>query len=168
MKVGKNLLPWLLIASSVFIASITYQRQASLDAANSASHGADNHETDAVQRKDDNTDKQGTDKHGAGKLSPVPVLTRYQCDNQQTIQASYSDSKTQPSTVTLHINGQRYQLYSVPSQAGSLYATERGINPEQGMRWHVQGLEARLVSMTLDHTATPDQEQLLMRCQQPV
>lgn len=154
MNAGKKLLPWLLIASSVVVAAMTYQRQASLDLA-------------AGLQRDEAAQRQAG-QSGASK--PVePVITPYQCDAQQVVQAIYSEPATgQPSSVILNIHGQRYPLYRVHSQAGELYATEQGINPGQGMRWHVQGLEARLVTMTLDHTVNPAQEQLLMRCQQPV
>ena len=159
MKVGKNLFPWLLIASSVIIASITYRHQASLDEAKAS---------DKVAQQDNKQPAATANPANASSSLEVPIQVTYQCDDQNRIQATYSAINSNSSNVTLHINGQQYQLYRVPSQVGKLYATEQGINPGQGMRWHVQGLEARLVTMTLDHTATVDKEQLLMRCQQPV
>ena len=156
MKVAKNLLPWLLIASSIIIASITYRHQASLD------------ETKAADKVAQQDNKQPAATANPASSLEALIQVTYQCDDQNPIQATYSAINSNPSNVTLHINGQQYQLYRVPSQVGKLYATEQGINPGQGMRWHVQGLEARLVTMTLDHTATADKEQLLMRCQQPV
>lgn len=167
MKVGKNLLPWLLIASSVMIASITCHHQASLDAAKEGDKTDQHDDQQAVVKSELATADQSQSAHGAN-ASEAPINVTYQCDDQKSVQATYSAINVKPSTVSLMINGQHYQLYRVPSQVGKLYATEQGINAGQGMRWHVQGLEARLVSMTLDHTATLDKEQLLMRCQQPV
>lgn len=159
MKLGRNLLPWALIASSIIIASITYRHQASLDETKAA---------DKAAQQDNKQSAATTNQANASSSPEVPIQVTYQCDDQNPIQATYSAINSNPSNVTLYINGQQYQLYRVPSQVGKLYATEQGINPGQGMRWHVQGLEARLVTMTLDHTATADKEQLLMRCQQPV
>ena len=59
-------------------------------------------------------------------------------------------------------------MYNVIASSGTLYATEQGINAGQGMRWHVHGLEAILQTMTLDHTADPAKETMLMRCQEPL
>lgn len=139
MKVDKKLLPWLLIASSGVIALVTYHRQASIEQATK--------QTSAGQLV------QSVTATKTIKPAIETVSSSYQCDNQQTIQAIYSDTSIEPLSVILNINGQRYTLYSVPSQAGNLYATEQGINPGQAMRWHVQGLEARLVGMTPDYTA---------------
>ncbi|RYY78304.1 MAG: hypothetical protein EOO69_11320 [Moraxellaceae bacterium] len=162
MKVGKNLLPWLLIASSVMIASITCHHQASLDAAKKGDKTDQHDEQQAVAKSDKAQSAR------VSNASEAPISVTYQCDDQKSVQAIYSAINVKPSTVSLIINGQQYQLYRVSSQIGKLYATEQGINAGQGMRWHMQGLEARLIGMTLDHTATPDKEQLLMRCQQPV
>ncbi len=161
MSLGKKLLPWLLIASSLVIAFITYQRQVGLEHAKRQLLASSQAKADASQQV----------QKRVAKPSFTQVARTYQCDQQKTIQAiytTYPSSQAKPPHLTLNIDGQSYEMYSVPAQVGSLYATEQGINPEQGMRWHVQGLEARLVSMTLDHTAKPENEKLLLRCQEPL
>lgn len=153
-KLDKKLLPWLLIASSVVIASVTYHRQANLE---QDAKAADGHP--AAQAANRQAATSGTSHATVTRSirpSIAPVSIHYQCDNQPAIQAVYSDASASPSSVALNINGQRYQLHSVPSQAGKLYVTQQGIKPGQGLRWHVQGLEARLGSMPADDI-TPSQ-----------
>ena len=166
MKLGRNLLPWTLIASSVVIASMTYQHQANLKTAEEARLQPKRQPATAEQAKASRANQSTA-------MIAAPMVVRYQCDHQQMLEATYSGLNTRTSSVTLPINGQHYQLQRVHSQAGDLYATAQGVNPGQGMRWHVQGLEARLVTMQPEaplpgQTAIVAKEQLLLRCQQPV
>lgn len=161
MSLGKKLLPWLLIASSVIIALITYQRQVGLEHAKKQLVESSQAKTDASLQAD----------HKDAKPFFTQVTRTYQCDQQKNIQAvytTYPPDQAKLPHATLYLDGQQYEMYGVPANIGSLYATEQGINPEQGMRWHVQGLEARLVSMTLDDSARPEDEKLLLRCQEPL
>lgn len=164
MKVDKHLLPWLLIIGSVVIASITYHRQERLNHINAT--------TNAVVKPSPIV----VEKPTASDLSPKPVTvttTHYQCDQYKVIEVMHADNNPDSAKITLSLDGQRYELYSVPSQAGSVYVSRNGVQSGEGMRWHVQGLEARLFKMSPALTVKPDnakdtKEQPLLRCQEPV
>lgn len=102
------------------------------------------------------------------KNNPNIIKTNYQCDQGKMVVAIYNNSNINSPRVTLTIDGRRFEMYNVIASSGTLYATEQGINAGQGMRWHVHGLEAILQTMTLDHTADPAKETMLMRCQEPL
>ncbi|MEC7119344.1 MAG: MliC family protein [Pseudomonadota bacterium] len=88
----------------------------------------------------------------------------YTCTPDKTITATYDNSNAEQPKAMLDIDGVSYDLYSVAAASGARYATEQGINPEQGMQWHTKGDSAMLMTMTLDHTANPDDEQVLFDC----
>ncbi|XID74261.1 MliC family protein [Alkanindiges sp. WGS2144] len=155
MKWDKKQVPWLLIIGGIIIALVTYYRLGSLPANSSQ-----------VQTTASNQDQLAA----AAPVKPAISYRHinYQCDHQQVIQATYIEEPEAAPKAQLTIDGKTYELYSVPASIGELYATEQGVNPQEGMRWHIQGLEARLTNMILDHTAEPGQGKLIMRCQQPV
>lgn len=96
----------------------------------------------------------------------APNIVQYDCTPSQLIAATYDNSDaTRPKAILL-INDVSYEMYAVVAASGARYATEQGIDPEQGMQWHTQGNTARLVSMSLDHTANLDAEKVLFECQQ--
>jgi membrane-bound inhibitor of C-type lysozyme len=84
----------------------------------------------------------------------------YQCDKGQTIIALYKDDNS----AVLTIDGKDYDLYSVVSGSGARYATEQGLNFEQGMSWHTKGDDAILKTVTLDDSAKPEDEVILFSC----
>ena len=96
----------------------------------------------------------------AGQSSTV----HYGCTPDQQILATYDNRDAAKPKATLNINGVDYELYSVVSASGARYATEQGIQPEQGMQWHTKADKAVLTSMTLDHTAQPEDEKMLFDC----
>lgn len=105
-------------------------------------------------------------------LTPPPqanqnaVLTQdYQCMPAQRIQAIYDNTDPQKPSVSLTINGTTYPMYSIVTASGAGYATEQGIHDGQGMKWLSKGDSALLVSMTMDHTAKPEDEKTLFECQ---
>ena len=101
---------------------------------------------------------------------PISVTARqsstvhYGCTPDQQILATYDNRDTTKPKATLNINGVDYELYSVVSASGARYATEQGIQPEQGMQWHTKADKAVLTSMTLDHTVQPEDEKTLFDC----
>ena len=96
------------------------------------------------------------------------INTTYHCDEGKVIYATYDNNNINSPKASLMIDGRQFEMYSVIAASGALYATEQGINPEQGMRWHTKGLEATLETMTLDDSADPSMEKLLLRCQEPI
>ena len=96
----------------------------------------------------------------AGQSSTV----HYGCTPDQQILATYDNRDATKPKAILNINGVNYELYSVVSASGARYATEQGIQPEQGMQWHTKADKAVLTSMTLDHTAQPEDEKTLFDC----
>lgn len=96
----------------------------------------------------------------AGQSSTV----HYGCKPDQQILATYDNRDATKPKATLNINGVDYELYSVVSASGARYATEQGIQPQQGMQWHTKADKAVLTSMTLDHTAQPEDEKTLFDC----
>lgn len=110
-----------------------------------------------------NTNAQGNFKH-----NPNIINTNYQCDDGKMVIATYNNTNINSPRATLSIDGRTYEMYNVIAPSGTLYATEQGVNIGQGMRWHVHGLEAILQTMTLDDTADPANETMLMRCQEPL
>lgn len=158
MNQGKKLLPVLLIAGGIIIGLVTCQRQSSQQQA----------KAQLEVSQSPQAEKQKSEGASKPKLTADRIHINYQCEQNKTVQALYENIKPAVPKVMLTIDGKPYQLYNIPSQVGSLYATEQGINPGQGMRWHIQGLEARLVSLSVDQNASTAKEQLLMRCQEPV
>ena len=124
--------------------------------------------TDELTSSEVSTKTGSQSKPSAGVNNPNITKTTYQCDQGKVIYATYDSSNINSPKASLIIDGRQYELYNVIAASGALYATEQGINPGQGMRWHTKGLEATLETMTLDHTADPSQETLLMRCQEPI
>lgn len=159
MNQGKKLLPILLIGGGIIIGLVTCQRQSSQQQQAKA-------QLEVSQSPQ--AEKQKSEVASKPKLAVDRIRINYQCEQNKTVQALYENIKPAVPKVMLTIDGKPYQLYNIPSQVGSLYATEQGINPGQGMRWHIQGLEARLVSLSVDQNAPTAKEQLLMRCQEPV
>ncbi|MFZ3193919.1 MAG: MliC family protein [Moraxellaceae bacterium] len=96
----------------------------------------------------------------AGQSSTV----HYSCTPDQQILATYDNRDATKPKAILNINGVDYKLYSVVSASGARYATEQGIQPEQGMQWHTKADKAVLTSMTLDHTAQQEDEKTLFDC----
>ena len=88
----------------------------------------------------------------------------YGCTPDQQILATYDNRDATKPKAILNINGVDYELYSVVSASGARYATEQGIQPEQGMQWHTKADKAVLTSMTLDHTVQPEDEKTLFDC----
>lgn len=88
----------------------------------------------------------------------------YTCTPSQNIVATYDNSNPATPKAVLIIDGVRYELYAVVSASGARYATEQGIQPEQGMQWHTKGNNAMLTSMSLDHTARPEDEKTMFEC----
>lgn len=92
------------------------------------------------------------------------IFTTYHCDNGKSVEASYADDDETPAA-TLVIDDKHYAMYRVVSASGARYASEQGLLPNEGMQWYVKNGEAMLVAMVLDHTANPDEAQVLFRCQ---
>lgn len=92
------------------------------------------------------------------------IYTTYHCDNGKSVEARYTDNDEAPAA-TLVIDNKHYAMYRVVSASGARYASEQGLLPNEGMQWYVQNGEAMLVAMVLDHTANPDEAQVLFRCQ---
>lgn len=88
----------------------------------------------------------------------------YDCDNGERIQARY-DNRTENTSVTLAIDGKSYWLYSVPTASGARYASEQGLQPEEGMQWLTKGNEALLTNLILDHTVPAEEATILARCE---
>lgn len=88
----------------------------------------------------------------------------YQCEPSQSIQATYDNTDPQKPSVSLTINGKTYPMYSIVTASGAGYATEQGMHEGQGMKWLTKGDSALLVSMTMDHTAKPEDEKTLFAC----
>lgn len=89
----------------------------------------------------------------------------YQCTPTQLIGVTYDNTDPQKPSVSLTINGKTYPMYSIVTASGAGYATEQGIQDGQGMKWLSKGDTALLVSMTMDHTAKPEDEKTLFECQ---
>lgn len=114
-----------------------------------------------------------TDVVVSGVVVPEPLMpvtagqsstVHYGCTPEQQILATYDNRDATKPKAILNINGVNYELYSVVSASGARYATEQGIQPEQGMQWHTKADKAVLISMTLDHTAQPEDEKTLFDC----
>lgn len=99
---------------------------------------------------------------------PVAVTqsntVHYACTPNQDITVTYSTQDATQPKANLVINNVSYDMYAVVAASGARYATEQGIEPEQGMQWHTKGESGILISMTLDHTADPEDERILLSC----
>ena len=98
--------------------------------------------------------------------NPNMIRASYTCDNGKTVQAVYDNNNPEQSTVTLSMDGKDYHLTQAVSGSGARYTTEQGINPEQGLDWHTKGPEAVASTITLDHTAKPEDEKTLFSCKE--
>lgn len=95
----------------------------------------------------------------------IPSKTvNYACTPSKNIVTTYDNSDPANPKAVLAIDGVIYELYSVVSASGARYATEQGILPEHGMQWHSKAEKAVLMTMTLDHTAKPEDEKILFDC----
>jgi membrane-bound inhibitor of C-type lysozyme len=107
------------------------------------------------------------------KQSSNTVYLTYHCDNGKSVAATYTESSEnsegsadgETPAATLVIDDKHYAMYSVVSASGARYASEQGLLPNEGIQWFVKDDEAMLVAMVLDHTANPDDAQVLFRCQ---
>jgi membrane-bound inhibitor of C-type lysozyme len=122
--------------------------------------------------------QQPADKPQSSSVAPItaaapvensnPVATvinsTYTCDNGKIIAAVYDNRQADQSKVTLTIDGKTYQLTQAVAASGARYTTEQGINPEQGLSWHTKGADAVASTITLDHTAKPEDEKTLFSC----
>lgn len=132
------------------------------------------------QKSDDTSApaKQTAEQAAAIQNKPVEELTRdtsqnpnmiranYDCDNAKTVVAVYDNNNPKQSKVTLTIDGKEYYLTQAISGSGARYTTEQGINPDQGLDWHTKGPEAVASTITLDHTAKPEDEKTLFSCKE--
>ncbi len=98
--------------------------------------------------------------------NPNMIRANYACDNGKTIVAIYDNNNPKQSRVTLTIDGKEYYLTQAISGSGARYTTEQGLNPEQGLDWHTKGPEAVASTITLDHTAKPEDEKNLFSCKE--
>lgn len=98
--------------------------------------------------------------------NPNMIRANYACDNGKTIVAIYDNNNPKQSRLTLSIDGKEYYLTQAISGSGARYTTEQGLNPEQGLEWHSKGAEAVASTITLDHTAKPEDEKILFSCKE--
>ncbi len=112
------------------------------------------------------TDSAASSPAAAESARRAILQVSYQCGSHGLVQARYDNSDVLQPRAELTIGGKTYSLYAVPTASGASYATEQGLRPEQGMRWRTQGREAFMESMTLDHTAKPEDETILFNCTQ--
>lgn len=92
------------------------------------------------------------------------MSTTYTCDQGKTVIASYDNTQPDQPKATLSIDGKTYQLHQAVSASGARYTTEQGLNPDQGLSWHTKGKDAIASTITLDHTAKPEDEKVLLSC----
>lgn len=125
-----------------------------------------NTQVDAVDAQSSVTNTTPVSTDMATQTQASTVL--YACTPSKQIAAVYDNSDaTQPKAV-LTIDGVAYEMYSVIAASGARYATEQGMQPEQGMQWHSKADKAVLMTMTLDHTAKPEDEKILFDCTEQV
>lgn len=98
--------------------------------------------------------------------NPNMIRANYDCDDGKSVTAIYDNNNPKQSKVTLSIDGKEYYLSQAISGSGARYTTEQGLNPEQGLDWHTKGPEAIASTMTLDHTAKPEDEKTLFSCKE--
>ena len=98
--------------------------------------------------------------------NPNMIRASYDCDNGKTVLAVYDNNNPQQSKVTLTVEGKEYHLTQAVSGSGARYTTEQGLSPEQGLDWHTKGPEAIASTITLDHTAKPEDEKTLFSCKE--
>lgn len=91
------------------------------------------------------------------------AVTTYDCDNGESILAQY-DNEGENTGVTLTLGDKSYTLYSVVTASGARYASEEGLTPEEGIQWLTKGDEGVLTTLILDHTAPPEDNNVLFRC----
>lgn len=92
------------------------------------------------------------------------VNTTYSCDQGKTVTAEYDNTQAAQSKVALTIDGKTYQLNQAVAASGARYTTEQGLTANQGLSWHTKGPVAIASTITLDHTAKPEDEKVLLNC----
>jgi membrane-bound inhibitor of C-type lysozyme len=151
----KALLP-LFITSTLFL-SACEQGNTDVPAASEAA-------TSAAQSSHEGHEGHEGHLHHGHDNADITTVT-YDCDNGESIQAQY-DNRTQDSVAILTINEKTYSLYQVISASGARYASEKGIQADEGIQWLTKGKEAVLTNLVLDHTAPPEDTTVLFRCEE--
>lgn len=160
MKLSKNFLPVALIVGGIATGFFTFSHHQQQKTHHPLTTSSEPSKNKASQ----------TSQAVKNQIVIEPKVINYQCDNQKIVQASYDQAPAiaVSKTVKLMFDGQQYEFGFTPSPIGSLYASTQVTDLGQSLRWHVQGLEARLLTTVADPVTHVEKEELLLRCQQPI
>ena len=102
----------------------------------------------------------------------------YLCDNQSELSIEYYDRKLNrkdgKSGANLRYKSesqvQEFEMYSTRADEGEKYATEQGLNAEDGLMWWVynndeQRSEGKLITMILEDTANSADYPVIAQCE---
>jgi membrane-bound inhibitor of C-type lysozyme len=90
-------------------------------------------------------------------------IVTYSCDNGKSLQAEYINSQTSRSA-RLTYDGKSFDMYSTRAASGAKYATEQGLNAEDGLIWWSQRDEGMLMTMILDHSVNAEDYPIVTKC----
>jgi membrane-bound inhibitor of C-type lysozyme len=92
----------------------------------------------------------------------------YFCDNNQALSVEYYERALDRSHVNTGINlryqNREFEMYRSYSASGAKYATEQGLNPEDGLMWWSTGEKGRLITMILDDSVTAEDYPIITTC----
>lgn len=92
----------------------------------------------------------------------------YICDNNQVLSVEYYERAVDRSEgktgINLRYENREFEMYRTYSLSGEKYATEQGLNPEDGLMWWSKGEEGTLITMLLDDSVTAADYPIITRC----
>lgn len=93
----------------------------------------------------------------SGSIAPEPAGIRtvpYTCADGRRIEARYDNRVPGSPSLSLTVDGRRFEMFAVVAASGARYSTESGLRPDHGLQWWTKGREATLSEILMDHTTT--------------